>query len=125
MNLWGYTMKKTLALILALLTLSSALISCAGGTDNSASNDTQAASETTEAETTAELSEEEKFANYVSGLPDKDFGGEDFIIFTRSEEQTASWFTRDVFSEGEDGEPINDAVYNRNRILSERLVSPI
>ena len=115
-------MKKILAMLLALLTLAPSLIACSGGdtgTSDTSASDTN--TESTAAETTAEPTDEELLAKYVSELPDKNFDGYEFTILTRSESAHPSWFTRDVYSEAEDGDPINDAVFKRNRLLEENL----
>ena len=52
-------------------------------------------------------------------LPDMDFGGFDFRILVRfyaSENHTA-YQARDIYAEEETGDPINDAVYRRNRYV--------
>jgi len=114
-------MKKVLALLLALLTVGASLVSC--GNDTTEPADTTAAETTAENaadETTDEMTNEQKLSSYVESLPDNDYEGYEFVIMTRSD-VNPYWFTRDVFSEGEDGEPINDAVYQRNRLMEEQF----
>ncbi len=102
-----------LALFCALLL--PALAACGGGTDTPAV--TQANNVTEDAVTT----EETTTGILMPDLPDKDFGGETFTILDSSENDTngADWVTYDVYSEGENGDAINDAVFARNLWLSE------
>ncbi|MBQ7299407.1 MAG: extracellular solute-binding protein [Clostridia bacterium] len=57
----------------------------------------------------------------VAKMEGKDFGGHEFRIMDRSEEQDPNWETIDVWAEAESGDTINDAVYQRNRLLEENL----
>jgi len=57
----------------------------------------------------------------VAKLSGVDYGGHDFRIMDRSDEQDPNWETIDVWAEAESGDTINDAVYQRNRILEENL----
>ena len=105
--------------------LLSLLISCGGETAPADSGSIPAADTTASAETapaeTKELTNDEKLAQFVASIPDKDYGGYAFRIVTRNEKANAVWKTLDVVSEGENGEPINDAVFLRNRTLEEKL----
>lgn len=73
-----------------------------------------------ETDTAAEPNDAERLNDLITKLPEKDYGGYNFIILTREESESPYWFTRDVFSEGIDGEPINDAVYQRNSLLEDK-----
>ncbi|MBQ7931697.1 MAG: hypothetical protein IJ334_11855, partial [Clostridia bacterium] len=46
----------------------------------------------------------------VAKMEGKDFGGHEFRIMDRSEEQDPNWETIDVWAEAESGDTINDAV---------------
>lgn len=55
-------------------------------------------------------------------LPDRDFGGYNFRMLVRyyaSENHTA-YQARDMYSDEENGDPINDAVYKRNRYVEDK-----
>ena len=54
-------------------------------------------------------------------VPDKDFGGYEFVILANSKEFTPHWYSRDIYAEEQTGESINDAVYERNRAIEERF----
>ncbi len=117
-------MKKTCSVLLILAMLSALLASCggeAGPAAPSSSVDTAAADTTAEIVTTAELTTEQKLAAYLESLEKVDYNGYEFYILTREESASPSWFTRDVYSEGLDGEPINDAIYERNRTMEEKF----
>jgi len=114
-------MKKLFALLLIFGCLLPTFAACSDDSGDNSSVDTTAdAADTTAAEGNAELTNEQKLANYVASLPDNDYEGYEFVILTRSD-AIWQWETRDVFSEGEDGEPINDAVYQRNRLMEEKF----
>ena len=48
-------------------------------------------------------------------LPDTDFGGGIINFLVRSENYHWYWCSREIYAEQETGEPLNDAVYRRNR----------
>jgi len=103
-------MKKTLSFILALLTSASLLASCSGG-DTSA--ETTAAETTSAAETTA--------PETTLYMPD-DLA--DDLDFNGAEVHTFGWegSTSVEFDvEQQDGDVVNDAIYERNRKVEERL----
>ena len=55
-------------------------------------------------------------------LGDKDFGGYEFRILARTVPHIdwAKWEHRDIYAEEENGDPINDAVYKRNRYVENK-----
>ncbi|MCL1858648.1 MAG: extracellular solute-binding protein [Oscillospiraceae bacterium] len=53
-------------------------------------------------------------------LPEKDFGNYDFRIISRSESANLHWWNYDISAEGETGDPINDAVFQRNQKIEEK-----
>ena len=108
-------MKKALTAALALLTVTSVLVSC-GGTEPSGttagSDDVNASADTQEAVTT---NPREAIREDVPA--DLDFAGYEFKIQTRD----ADHHTKELIAEAENGETINDAVYRRNSAVEERL----
>lgn len=100
-------MKKAATFIL-IISLILGVTSC--GSD--ATGETPVKSETTTAKETEEITRE----NYPDSLPDGlNFGVEKFVIhYYDSNEQ--EWIAEET-----NGETINDAVYNRNLAVSERL----
>ena len=52
-------------------------------------------------------------------LPDMDFGGYDFRIYSPGPSRV-EWASQDIGADEETGEPINDAVYNRNRYVENK-----
>jgi hypothetical protein len=109
-------MKTFISSMLLLIILLSLLISCAGDavktTDTSADNKAEGEiSEVTQETTTEQLKPD---------VPEMDFEGYTFRIMTRGE-QHEKWESIDVYSDGANGEPINDAVYDRNRMLEEEF----
>ena len=106
-------MKKHFALLLAALLLSTPLLaSCASDSPDTPSTDT-AAADTQPADTTAETTRE----NYPDSLPALDFGGENMNIHVRGDAGCID----EVFVEELTGEVVNDAVFERNEMVEERL----
>ena len=106
-------MKKQFSLLLAALLLSTPLLaSCASDSPDTPSTDT-AAADTQPADTTAETTRE----NYPDSLPALDFGGENMNIHVRGDAGCID----EVFVEELTGEVVNDAVFERNEMVEERL----
>ncbi|MCQ2432851.1 MAG: extracellular solute-binding protein, partial [Clostridia bacterium] len=110
------------AWILGVLTVLPAAVSC-GDTATAPSPDaqTQAKENVTVEEAETENPNVAGIRNTLAKLEGKDYGGVDFVIMDRSAEANPNWVAIDVFSEGENGDTINDAVYQRNRALEENL----
>jgi len=107
--------KNVLALLLAVLTLSSAsMAACAEKKDEQASN---------KSETTAAITEPAETTLHMPVVPEgTDFEGQDFIFLTwgpgiNGEE----WASYDIWVEKADGDTINDAVWTRNDKILQAL----
>ena len=98
-------MKRTLALILALLLM---LPSCAS---ENPEDDVVETDPSDVFETVAEEETDLRRNGISHGLPDETYDGEDFRVLYRD---AASYTMSDAFVEGLTGEVINDAVHNRN-----------
>ena len=97
-------LRKIIALTLALLMLV-ALISCAGGDDESITTTTKSGDTTTPEETSSMY---DKNGYILDRLPERlDFKGETIKIFYWSDRHI-----QEFFSEGQDGENINDAIFS-------------
>ena len=119
--------KKHFALVLALLMLTQTAACSNGSSGANESNkdgENQISDSQTEnggdgdassVETDAEEASLERVRKEFDG---KDYGGIDFKIIS---EGPGDWRTFDLYSEGYDGEVINDAVYDRNLTLSQLL----
>lgn len=94
-----------------LLILLLAQISCGSAADTPAvttgTDTTQAASETT--------------VTNAPELPERDYGGESFDILTAGNWDNNWTEIYDFMAEEETGEPVNDAVYRRNRAVEEQF----
>jgi len=107
--------KKILTALLLLAMLCPLAASC--GSDNSqTADDTTAA----DAQTTA-AGDEDETTQLMPDVPEKDYEGYEFRVMARNTDTGWKWEAIDVFAESENGEPINDAVYTRNRMLEENL----
>ncbi|MCL1792684.1 MAG: hypothetical protein FWG34_02320 [Oscillospiraceae bacterium] len=54
-------------------------------------------------------------------VPEMDCGGYGFTVLAKEPYLEIYWITADMYAEAENGDPINDAVYKRNRILEEKF----
>ena len=94
---------KKILILLIITALPALLFSCAG--DN---------------EGTGGLSGENGAAAVIPpDLPEKNFNGYEFKVYQRGPEAD-EWSEVCIYAEEENGEPINDAVYRRNRIIENR-----
>ncbi|MCR5262642.1 MAG: hypothetical protein K6D94_02120 [Clostridiales bacterium] len=104
-----------IAAVLAVSASASALASCGESSDGvtPASNnpETAAADEiVTEGETTE---------SFDPGLPEMDYGGANFTILTKGVSAYNEWGEVSIWTESENGEVLNDAIYDRNRDIEE------
>ena len=108
-------MKKRLSLLLALLMLVPAFVSCAETEDTASANAApDVSADASAAETVPEETEISR-ANYPDTLPELDFNGETVTIHVRG------GTTSEAYVEEMTGEIVNDTVYERNAMISERL----
>jgi len=104
---------RKIALILALLMVAVTLFSCAGGEDKKP--DTETSGDTTAPGGDKPMYDENGYI--LDRLPEKlDFKGETITIFYWSDRHI-----QEFFSEGQNGDNINDAIYLRNLMATERL----
>ena len=98
-------MKKFLALLLVFATLLSVLVACAEG-ENGDDTDTVAA-------------EESQDPSKLDNIPDDlKFDGEDVVIISRA---FLGWTWDEVAVPELNSEPVNDAIFNRNVKVGDRL----
>lgn len=109
-------MKKTPAALLLVLTaslLTSSLISCG---ETAAAPDDSAAPDNKPAETVPAATEEVTTSIYETlQIPEGGFGGATYSILCRTTNLD------EMYAESENGDVVNDAVYRRNRAVSENL----
>ncbi|MCL2814927.1 MAG: hypothetical protein FWD23_10040 [Oscillospiraceae bacterium] len=108
-------MNKKIYMFFAVLLFSGILFSCgdnqAGGKeDNHTKNNI-------ENEAPGEITGEPE--KLLPDLPDMDFGGYEFRIYSPGPVRV-EWESRDIGADEETGEPINDAVYARNRYVENK-----
>ena len=63
---------------------------------------------------------EEQTTVAAPAVPVRDFGGKTFTFYIRYGADGWDWNVNDFVSDGEDGEPVNDAVYKRNSKIEEK-----
>jgi len=103
-------MHRFYAGLLAALLMLSLLVSC-GSAETAETEEADTAAQTqTETEP-----EETTRANYPDDLPEKDFGGKDYIICNQQVKQY------EIYSEELNGEACNDSVFHRNVEIEERF----
>jgi len=102
---------QILALVLAMLTVSPAIASCAEKTDDQPSQ--------TNPLVTEALTEGETGESFDPGLPDGlDFEGKDFVILTKGDSYS-DWKEASIWVEEDDGDGLNGAIFRRNSYLME------
>ena len=109
--------KRILALVLAALLTAPSLLSCSESTENAETKET---TPTAAAEEVAEVVEEETEmtrADVKDDLPELDYGGQTITILARDK----AWFTGEMLVEELNGEALNDAVYDRDVYVEDRL----
>ncbi len=112
--------KKILSLLLAALLILPCFL--AGCSENKENSDTKADSNTPSSDPNAEVevAEETEFsrANVKDDLPDDlDYNGQELLFLARSK----AWFEGEMYVEELNGETLNDAVYNRDSKVEDRL----
>ena len=98
---------RVLSAILAALMLAGSLVSCANDTESDETNDQKQTAAATEEDT--DIQDE---------LPTLDFGGQEITIISRDLE---GWTRGEVSVDGLTGEPVNDAIFERNKAVEQRL----
>ena len=110
--------KRTLSLVLAALMCTAALSACAsdaGKTNPDVTTAAPIAGENNPTDTTASATEDTRI---TPNLPEANFEGHKFTVLTKGQ-SSATWYSRDIYSEGITGEVISDAVYQRNKKIEE------
>ncbi|MBE6657138.1 MAG: hypothetical protein E7604_01710 [Ruminococcaceae bacterium] len=102
-------MKHLFSALLLTSLLTASLISCGSDSSNPPI--------TTNADTTPTTTAETEPPRVTADLPAKDFGGEEFTFYGRIYDGV--WSATDIFSHAEDGEQINDAVYERTAYIED------
>lgn len=112
--------KRCLALLLAILTVLPLAAACGSGTDESTTTTASAAvsTDSTEATTTAVVEETTAGYEVKDNLPaDLKYNNETISIISRGRD----WCKDEVSVEALTGDVINDAIYNRNAAVEDRL----
>jgi len=109
----------SMLLVLTMLSSSTALLSCSSGTENAdemvSSAENPSASEEIAVETEEAKDSLEARMDVADNLPDKKFDGRTFAVIGDDA------CTDHYLSEELNGEPVNDAVFERNSLISERF----
>ena len=106
-------MKKLISVIL-LASMLIAAISCSAPESDSGNNVSDTTAETT-------LTEDTNEEVIKPDLPEVTYDGYEFRVFARGDEASPHWQVyTNIYTEEMTGEPLNDAVYNRNREVEEQ-----
>ena len=113
-----HTARRIAALLLSALLLAPALLSCSEKTENAASDDPTSTPAQTEVQPTAdaEVPAEDEPEVVADDLPEKDYEGFSFNIYTRSNTTHYAFLTEEMT-----GEVLNDAIYERNTRIADRF----
>ena len=106
--------RRILALLLALMMTAPSVISCSEQTSNESTS--ASADPSVSVETEAETEPVNPRLAIPDNLPEKDFGGRDFIVTMDSESNS-----KFIYVEELNGEGVNDSVFARNLALQERF----
>ncbi len=107
---------RLLSLILCASLLSGSLLSCSNVTTEESTNDGNALAETAAESETAPATDG---YNNEPDLPDINYDGYKFRMLGKGQSQP-HWQSKDLTAEEMTGEPINDAVYQRNTYVGEK-----
>lgn len=108
--------RATAAWLCAAMILSAAASSCGTPAEQPVETPQKETVSDTEAVTGETDKNADALAKAKAELPQKNYDGYTFTVLDRAGD---TWGTIDVFSEAENGDTINDAVFKRNRILEE------
>ncbi|MCL2774080.1 MAG: extracellular solute-binding protein [Oscillospiraceae bacterium] len=107
--------KKIICLIITAAILTS-VFSCSQKTNGNQNGTSQNPGETIAADTSAASTTEK----ILPDLPDSNFNGYEFKIYSKGPAYN-EWASQDISASEETGEPINDAVYKRNNYVEDKL----
>jgi len=121
-------MKKTkiIALFLMVFIVFILTLGCGGGGSKNADNAVSTNSDANGTTAAATSDEAVKSTNSIEDkpaydeLPVKDLNGYNFRIISRSQQANAHWYNIDIGAEAENGDPINDAVFQRNKTIEDK-----
>jgi len=108
-------MFKRLTAIALLCAMSAFTLACGGGDASATPSDTTASGNTDAADTTAAETE----AAIDPELPEKDYDGYSFRFFAQDPQHKYAWWM--VEAEEQNGEVLNDAIYERNKMVEEEF----
>ena len=113
--------KKITAVLLAILMIVPAMFTaCSQSTENASNGDTGTATDAQTPNAGGEEIAETEPERLYADVPESDFGGEDFLILCSSNAEYGT-VKDDFFAEELTGEAINDARFNRNATVGDKL----
>lgn len=107
---------RTLSLILCAAMLCSSFLSCS---EEGAQNSDETAADSTGTESTEATVTETEEEKKGPDLPDVNYGGYEFRMLGKGQQQL-HWQSKDLTAYEMNGEPINDAVYERNAYVGDK-----
>ena len=110
--------RRSLSALLALLLLVPSIVSCSPSGSGADTTDTNTLGTDNPAGGISVSADDEETEVPLT-LPARDFGGQNFHFYVMGIERNANNYSVEIFSEEQNGEVINDAVYNRNLILAD------
>ena len=112
--------KKLLLVLITLSVLLPTFASCSEKPADETTADTTAPAAESDVSALSETETEAEDTELLPDIPKLDFEGRTFTILTSGLNDTngKDWITYDVYAESINGEPINDAVFERNEYLN-------
>jgi len=109
---------RLLTVLLLVFTLLPTICGCSASGDNSENT-------ASEANTTQAIQETQAETLTQADVPEKDFEGKEFRILAFQHESIATIGNFEFYTEAENGDVVNDAVYRRNSTIEERFNTKI
>lgn len=111
-------MKKKLSFVLALLILSTSVISCS---DKSVNNEDTSVSNPHSITDENTINNEESEKEIIDDLPEINFGDSDFMIYNTNSSANTWYLTTYVDFEEDSADVLESAIYHRNAIVEDRF----
>ncbi|MBE6615057.1 MAG: hypothetical protein E7631_07115 [Ruminococcaceae bacterium] len=109
--------RRSFSALLALLLLVPSIVSCSpSGSGADTTDNNTLGNENAEG---ISVSEDQTEPEEPLDLPDRDFGGQNFHFYVMGIERNANNYSVEIYSEEQNGEVINDAVYSRNLSMAD------
>jgi len=114
-----YFMAKKIICALIIAAMLTGLFASCGESKTDTGNNPQSGDANSNAETPADDDSNAEDVKLSPDLPEIQFDGYEFMFYVKGPVWN-EWANQDIYAEEENGEPINDAVYRRNRFVEDK-----